>query len=178
MAKRSNNPAQPAFRRSFRGYKRKEVDEYILHTEQEYAVKEEDYKTRTTLLVQENEHAAQLIQMLREEQARLIDDNDEYKRQLKDSKSTIQTLYDRLDALGQETEELQAALHRMKKHAVGNDPDVEEWKQRALVAEETVRRMADAEMQAQNERDNTQHIRLPFGKKAHLDLTIHKKETI
>jgi len=176
MAKTSEISNKTFFRRSFRGYKKKDVDEYIARTEQEFQIKEEDHQTRIALLVQENEHAAQMIKALQEEQGRLHDDNVEYKRQLKESKSTIQTLYDRLDILGSETDRLQNSLNEFRKNAIHNEPSAEEWKQRALTAEETIRKMAEAELKANEERENAQHIRLPFGKKAYLDLSLHKDD--
>ena len=85
-------------------------------------------------------------------------------------------LYDRLDMLGNETDRLQNLLNEFKKNAVHNEPSAEEWKQRALTAEETVRKMAEAELKANEERESAQHIRLPFGKKAYLDLSLHKDD--
>ena len=85
-------------------------------------------------------------------------------------------LYDRLDLIGSETERLQNTLNDMRKSADNRDPSAEEWKQRALTAEDTVRRMAEAEVKANTARENAHHIRMPFGKKAYLDMTFHKND--
>ncbi len=176
MARASENSTAKKFHRAFRGYKRKEVEEYILHLEQEHAATEADQLGRITLLVQENEHAAQMLRALQEEHERLLADNEEYRKQLKESASTVQMLYDRLDLIGSETERLQNMLNDMKKNASDNDLSAEEWKQRALTAEDTVRRLAEAEVNTNAAREHSHHIRLPFGKKAHLDMTLHKND--
>ena len=176
MSKASENTTSATFRRAFRGYKKKNVDEYIARLEQEHAVAEENYQGRIALLVQENEHAAQMLRALQEEKERLLSDCDEYRKQLKDSSSTVQMLYDRLDLLGSETERLQNTVNELKKNAPNTDLSSEDWKQRALTAEETVRRFAEAEMKADAEREHAHHIRLPFGKKAYLDMTLRKDD--
>ena len=167
---------KPKFRRVLGGYKKKDVNEFIAHAEQEYALIEDNYETRIALLVQENEQAAQTIRIFQEAEARLSSDNEEYRRQLKDSKSMLQTLYARLDVLGQETEQLQDELQRLKRTVNVGEPNEEEWKQRALDAEETVRQLAEAELQANAERENSHHIRLPLGKKLYLDMKLHKDD--
>lgn len=180
MEKTSENTPRVTFHRAFRGYKKREVEEYLARTEQEYAVALENYQGRIALLTQENEHVAQLLRTLQQEHDRLLSDNEEYRRQLKDSGTTVQSLYERLDLLGEETERLQNALNELKKNANDrNDPAAREWKERALIAEETIRRMAEAELRANDngaERDNAHHIRLPFGKKAYLDMTVRKDD--
>lgn len=176
MARASENSPRKIFHRAFRGYKRKEVEEYILRLEQENAATQADQLGRITLLVQENEHAAQMLHALQDEHERLLADNEEYKKQLKESSATVQMLYDRLNQIGSETERLQDALNDFKKNASDHDPTADEWKQRALTAEETVRRLAEAELNANAERENAHHIRLPFGKKAYLDMTLHKND--
>lgn len=175
MKKTSENKAHSLFRRTFRGYKKREVEEYIAHIEQERAITEENYQSRIALLVQENEHAAQMLKALQEDKERLLSDAEEYKLQLKTHAETVQTLYERLDLLGMETERLQNTLADLKKKT-NDDPTISEWKQRALTAEDTVRRLAEAELQEDRERENSHHIRLPFGKKAYLDLTLCKDD--
>jgi DivIVA domain-containing protein len=165
---------KPKFRRVLGGYKKKDVDEFLLRTEQECDLFEDNYEKRIALLVQENEQAAQMIRILQENEARLSSDNEEYRKQLKDNKSMLQTLTGRLDSLGKEAEQLQAELKRLRKTVNSGEPDTEEWKQRALSAEETVRKFAEAELQANAERENGHHIRVPLGKKSYLDFKFRK----
>ena len=176
MAKASENSSYVVFHRAFRGYKRREVEEYIARTTQEHAIADEDYRSRIALLVRENEQAAQLLRSMQEDKERLISDSDEYKRQLKEQGETIRTLYERLDLLGSETERLQNTLTEIKKSMDQNAPSVEEWKERALAAEETVRKFAEAELKEDKEYDSAQHFRVPIGKKAYLDLTLRKDD--
>ena len=164
-----------AFHRGFRGYKKKEVDEYLSHVHCEHAAAEENYRTRIELLMRENEQSAQLLRVLQEDKERLLSDSNEYKKQLKEQGETIRTLYERLDLLGEETERLQNALSQMKKD-LGNDTATSEWRERAMIAEETVRRIAENEMKENTEYDSTQHFRVPIGKKAYLDLTLRKND--
>ena len=173
MEKNNENSAYTVFHRGFRGYKKKEVDEYISHMNDERAQAEENYRARIDLLMRENEQSASLLRSLQEDKERLLSDSDEYKRQLKEQGETIQTLYDRLDLLGEETERLQNILAQIKRER-GNEPTADEWKERAMVAKETVRRLAENELREDMEYDNTQHFRVPFGKKAYLDLTLRK----
>jgi len=171
MSKTAEQTARMSFRRAFRGYKKREVEEYIARMEQEHAVADENARGRIALLTQENEHVAQMLRTLKEENDRLAADNEEYRKQLKDSGATIQTLYERLDLLSAETDRLQNSLNELKRFANSDDPSATEWKERALTAEETVRRFAEAELRANAERENARHIRLPIGKKAYLDMT-------
>ena len=164
----------PKFRRVLGGYKKKDVDGFLAQTEQECAIIEDNYEQRIALLVQENEQAAQMIRILQETEARLSSDNEEYRKQLKENKSTLQTLNGRLESLSREAEQLQAELKRLRKTVKVNEPDAEEWKQRALAAEETVRKFAEAEIQANAERENGHHIRVPLGKKSYLDFKLRK----
>ena len=89
---------KPKFRRALGGYKKKDVDEFLLRTEQECDLFEDNYEKRIALLVQENEQAAQMIRILQENEARLSSDNEEYRKQLKDNKSMLQTLADEYGA--------------------------------------------------------------------------------
>lgn len=164
------------FRRGFRGYKRKEVEEYISRMMQEHAIADENYRERIALLVRESEQASQLLRTLQEDKERLLSDCDEYKKQLKEQGEIIQTLYERLDLLGSETERLQNTLAEIKRGIDQNAPSAEEWKERALAAEETVRRFAEAELKENKEYENAQHFRVPIGKKAYLDLTLRKDD--
>lgn len=176
MAKTSGKVPHLAFRRAFRGYKRREVEEYVARLEQERASSEAYYQERVSLLVQESEHTAASLRESQEEQQRLVEDNEEYRRQLKESLETIQTLYERLDLLGMETERLQTSLNELKRKVKPHDPSVEQWKERALVAEDTLRRMAEAEIASDAEPEDARSFRMPLGKKAYLDLTLHKKD--
>jgi hypothetical protein len=45
-----------------------------------------------------------------------------------------------------------------------------------LVAEDTVRRFAEAELKENKEYESAQHFRVPIGKKAYLDLTLRKDD--
>ena len=175
MGKNKENSAYIVFHRRFRGYKKKEVDEYISHMVHERAESEENYRVRIELLMRENEQSAQLVRTLQEDKDRLLADSTEYKRQLKEQGETVQTLYERLDLLGSETERLQNTLAELKKD-IGNDPSADEWKERALKAEEAVRRFAEKELKEEREYDSAQHFRVPFGKKAYLDLTLRKDD--
>lgn len=177
MSKTSEQSARLTFRRAFRGYKKREVEEYIARLEQEHAVAAENAQGRIALLTQENEHVAQMLRTLKEENDRLVADNEEYRKQLKDSGATIQTLYERLDLLSAEADRLQNTLEELKRASNASDPSAQDWKERALTAEETVRRLAEAELRANAERENARHIRLPIGKKAYLDMTLHKDDT-
>ena len=170
------NSSSVVFHRAFRGYKKREVEEYISRMTQEHAIADENYRERIALLMRESEQAAKLLRTLQEDKDRLLSDSDEYKRQLKEQGETIQTLYERLDLLGSETERLQNTLAEIKKSMDQNAPSVEEWKERALAAEETVRRLAEAELKEDKEYDSAQHFRVPIGKKAYLDLTLRKDD--
>lgn len=174
MAKTLGNSSNKTFHRAFRGYRKKEVEAYLAQIAQERAIAEADCDGRIALLVQETEHASQMLRNLQEEKESLLAANEEYKKQLKESTATVQMLYDRLDLLGSETEQLQLAFKNLKRSTANNDLSAEEWKQRALTAEETVRRFAAAEVNANAERDRAHHIRLPFGKKAYLNMTFRK----
>jgi cell division septum initiation protein DivIVA len=107
MASKVENSTCVVFRRGFRGYKKREVEEYISRMTQENAIAEENYRERIALLVRESEQAAQLLQALQADKDRLLSDCDEYKKQLKEQGETIHTLNERLDLLGSETERLQ-----------------------------------------------------------------------
>lgn len=176
MGNTSENSTRVSFHRGFRGYKKREVEEYIGRITQERAIAEENYRERIELLVRENEQAAQMLRALQEDKSRLVSDADEYKKQLKAQGETIETLYERLDLLGSETERLQNALADLKKTADQNAPSTDEWKKRALTAEETVRRLAENELKEEREHDSAQHFRVPIGKKAYLDLTLRKDD--
>lgn len=165
MAKVSESKTKLPFRKSFFGYKKRDVKAYIARIEEERAIAEENYLSRITLLVQENEHAAQTLQALQVDRDHLASDNDEYKRQLKDSAETVRILYERLDLLGEETESLQRELTDLKKTANTNDPTIDEWKARALTAEETVRRLAETELQTETEQKIPKRTRFSFWRK-------------
>ena len=45
-----------------------------------------------------------------------------------------------------------------------------------MIAEETVRRIAENEMKENTEYDSAPHFRVPIGKKAYLDLTLRKND--
>lgn len=177
MADKQENLSYIEFHRSFRGYKKKEVEESILRMMQERAIAEENYRARIELLVQENEQAAKLLQTLQDDKNRLLADNSDCKRQLKEQGETIRNLYERLDLLGAETEQLQNMLADMKKSMAQETPSAEEWRERALTAEETVRRLAEKELKENKEYDTTQHFRFSIGKKAYLDLILRKEDT-
>lgn len=178
MSKKTESSEKLTFRRSFRGYKRKEVEEHIARMEQEYALAAENAQGRIALLTQENEYVNQMLQTLKEENERLAADNEEYRKQLKEQGATVQTLYERIDLLSAEADRLQNSLNDLKRTADSAEPSAAEWKARALTAEETVRRLAEAELRANAERENARHIRLPFGKKSYLDMTLHHKDDI
>ena len=176
MANKQENSSYVVFHRAFRGYKKKEVEESIARMIQERAVAEENYQTRIDLLVRENGQAAKLLQLLQDDKDRLLADNGDCKRQLKEQGETIRALYERLDVLGTETERLQNTLAEMKKNVAQETPSAEEWKERALIAEETIRRFAENELKESQENDNSHHFHFSIGKKAHLDLILRKKE--
>ena len=176
MSNHAENASYQAFRRGFRGYKRKEVDEYISYMMHERTVVEDNYRARIELLVRENEQAANLLRTLQDDKVRLLADNGECKRQLKEQGETIQTLYERLDLLGSEMERLQNKLAELKKSIRDEAPSNEEWRERALAAEETVRHMAENEWKENKAHDGAQHFRVPIGKKAYLDLTFRKDD--
>lgn len=176
MANKVENSTCVVFRRGFRGYKKREVEEYISRMTQENAIAEENYRERIALLVRESEQAAQLLQTLQADKDRLLSDCDEYKKQLKEQGETIHTLNERLDLLGSETERLQNSLAAFMREIDQNAPSAEEWKERALVAEDTVRRFAEAELKENKEYESAQHFRVPIGKKAYLDLTLRKDD--
>lgn len=176
MGNTSEKSTRKLFHRGFRGYKKREVEEYIARLTQERAIAEDNYRERIELLVRENEQAAQMLRNMQDDKNRLLSDADEYKKQLKSQGETIETLYERLDLLGSETERLQNALADLKKNLDQNTPSAEDWKQRALTAEETVRRFAENELKEEREHDSAQHFRVPIGKKAYLDLTLRKDD--
>jgi chromosome segregation ATPase len=176
MANELKNSTCVVFHRGFRGYKKREVEEYISRITQEHAIADDNYRERIALLVRESEQAAQLLRTLQDDKTRLLSDCDEYKKQLKEQSETISTLYERLDLLGSETERLQNTLAEIKKGIDQTAPSAEEWKERALAAEETVRRLAEAELKENKEKDGSQHFRVPIGKKAYLDLTLRKDD--
>ncbi len=176
MAKKTDKARRLSFRRRLWGYKKKDVEEYIGRLEEERAGFEKNNQERIGLLVAENEHAAQIISALQADKDMMLSDQEIYRKQLKEQGETITTLYERLDLLGAETERLQNELNDIKQTGDQNDTTVQAWKQRALTAEETVRRLAQAEIKADREYDNAKHFRFPIGKKAYLDLTLHKDD--
>ena len=178
MANKQENSSYIVFHRSFRGYKKKEVDESILRMMQDRAIAEENYKARIELLIQENEQAAQLLQTLQDDKNRLLADNGDCKKRLKEQGETIRTLYERLDLLGAETERLQNMLADMKNSMAQETPSADEWRERALTAEETIRRLAESELKENKEKEyeNEHRFRFPIGKKAYLDLTLRKED--
>lgn len=169
MAKASEPKKKFPFRRSLFGYKKRDVTEYVTRMKQEHATAEANYRERIALLVQESEHAAQALQALQVDRDHLVSDNNEYKRQLKDSAETVRVLYERLDLLGEETESLQRELSDLKKTVNLNDPTLDEWKARALTAEETVRRLAESELRIETERKIPKPSRFAFWKKSTSD---------
>ena len=76
MANKVENSTCVVFRRGFRGYKKREVEEYISRMTQENAIAEENYRERIALLVRESEQAAQLLQALQADKDRLLSDCD------------------------------------------------------------------------------------------------------
>ena len=167
MNEKANDLNKKTFKRSLFGYNRKSVNEYIWVREQEHAAYAADSQSRLELLTQENERVAQALAELQEKYDTLLANDTEYRKQLKESREGTQTLQKRLELVTTENEVLQSELRNAKKTLSNqNDSSLEEWKQRALQAEEAVRRFAEAELKENGrERDPAPKFRFSFGKK-------------